>query len=65
MNNLIFAIKAFWTILTNKPHVYCDTESHSVAGRSPEVEPILQKLVDAYNQAVEQEILLEEAKKLI
>lgn len=61
MNSLIFAIKAFWTILLGGTYVYCDRQGHSVNGREINVNECVCRLEDE----VEEERLLNEAKRLI
>lgn len=65
MTNLKTALKAFWVILRDKPHVYCDDKCHSITGTASSVESSLELLVDQYNNAIEQENVLYEAKKII
>lgn len=59
--NLLFAIKAFWTILLGGTYVYCDRQGYATHGREINVKECVEKLEDE----VEEERLLREAKILI
>jgi hypothetical protein len=65
MRRLIFAVRAFWVLLMDLPHVYSDSEYHSIVGSGNDVEEIMEILVTQYNNTIEQENVLDEAKKII
>lgn len=65
MNNLLYAIKAFWTILFHGTHVYCDLKGRSMNGRAIHVKQCLIKLSRECEEEIKKERLLQEAKRLI
>lgn len=65
MKRLIFAVRAFWVLLMDLPHAYADDKCNSIVGSGDEVEEIMEILVTQYNNTIEQENVLDEAKKII
>lgn len=65
MNRLIFALRTFWVLLMDLPHVYADEECHSIVGTADQVKDNLNLLITQHNNFIEQENVLDEAKKII
>lgn len=65
MKNLKLALRAFWTILTDKDHVYSDQRKLSFVGTPKTLQTYLMDLLSAAHQDMSQEILVHEAKQLI
>ncbi|KIO78682.1 hypothetical protein TH53_01955 [Pedobacter lusitanus] len=65
ITNFKAAMKAFWKILLNKPHVYCDEFYHSVAGNRDTVQQQLNVLITAVNIEVAQQEVVAETKNIL
>lgn len=65
MENLKAAWKAFWVILLDKSHVYCDGDIHSMVGRLEDVSRQVDILSQQIEDTAQQHDLLTEAKNLI
>lgn len=65
MKNLKTAFSAFWCILTNKPHVYCDNNQHSAAGTGITAKKQIDLLIIAVTQEIGQQRVLNEFKSLV
>ena len=65
MKNLRTAISAFWCILTNKPHVYCDNSRHSAAGTGSTAKKQIDLLIVAVIQEIGQQQVLNEFRSLV
>ena len=65
MKNLRTAISAFWCILANKPHVYCDNSQHSAAGTGITAKKQIDLLIVAVTQEIGQQQVLNEFRNLV
>lgn len=65
MKNLRTATSAFWCILTNKPHVYCDNKQHSAAGTGITAKKQIDLLILAVTQEIGQQRVLNEFRSLV
>lgn len=65
MINLKAALKAFWAILLDRPHVYCDHQVRSMVGDLEEICEFVEIFDQEIEDAVEQHNLLNEAYDLL
>lgn len=65
MTRLTFALRAFWTIITGKPHLYVDEYQHGIQGYSDQVYHFIDILIAEMEDDLCQQEALQRAKEIL
>lgn len=59
------AFNAFWSIVKQKPHVFCNDEVRSVIGDGREISYFQANVTDLYKQSVETQVWMKNVEKIL
>lgn len=65
MANFKYAIRAFYTILIGRDHIYSDNYMTTLRGNRSTIERLRHNITDQFNDAANQEKVLIEAEKIL
>lgn len=65
MTLLTFALRAFWTIITGKPHIYVDNYQHGIQGYADEIDHFIDILIAEMEDDLCQQEVLHRAKEIL
>ena len=64
-SRLKVALGAFWAIMKERPHAFCDEKHRSVLGDHSEVSYFQANIADLYRQSVETQIWMRDVDKIL
>lgn len=62
---LMVALRAFFSILRQRPHVFCDEQSRSVLGVYEDIDLFQRNITDLFNESVETQVWMKEIDKIL
>lgn len=65
MKRLIFALRAFWTIVSNDAHLYVDNYQYGIQGYSDEIDHFIDILIAEMEDDLCQQEVLQRAKAIL